>query len=553
MLRCPFNRSWRVGTLVFFAVAGAFGFRAAEQTNVPFSNQTLTDILPSATDPSKLLVSSQEEIYLQKSDKEWKRISCASGKSRLIRRLIPHPQGSDRAFVVADDGVFDCDLKNGKSQFIFRENFSRNRVLDMGLDSKNPELLYLGTERGLFLSGDGGKTWLRPFRWPETQRVEFVASIPTHPPTFLLGTGRELFFSKDEGETFESGFSLPLLPQEETAQEAFEEWEPISKLRFTSYTTSQDLSQIWVGTSEGVYESQDGGINWQRLPDTGLQNHSVVDILFSDRSKTLIAATPHEIAKYLPSERRWETLSARLNGSPAALALVNGGKEEVLLVAAGKEVTRWAIPLIESPFPDSNFVPSPGRLDLFRRLMQLEPSVRKVQEAAIRYGDLGNGKIKRWQWGSRMRSFIPRVGFGKSFSSGNNVDLDRAGTNNPDVFIEGPWDQDKSWDVGLTWELGDLLYSTAQTSIDNRSKLLVELRESILGQVTRIYFERRRVEMELAFSDTKTPQDYYDLLFRLDELTAQLDALTDGFMTRETEKIRQTHPELGELWERAVF
>ncbi len=552
MSHYPFNRSWWVGILVFIAVVGAFGFQSAEQTSVPFSSK-LTDILPSATDPSKLLAASQDEIYLQKSDKEWKRIACASGKSRLIRQLIPHPQVDDRTFVVADDGILDCNLKNGKSEFIFHENFSKNRVLDMGLDSENPELLYMGTERGLFLSGDGGKTWLRPFRWPENQRVEFVASLPTHPTTFLLGTGRELFFSKDEGETFESGFSLPLLPQEETPEDAFEETAQVARIRFTSYAFSPDLSKIWVGTSEGVYESRDGGINWQRLPDTGLEDHSIIDILFSDRSQTLIAATSHGITKYLPEERRWQTLFTHLNGSPAALVLLSGEKEDRLLVAAGKEVTEWAIPAIESPIPDSNFVPSPERLDLFRRLMQLEPSVRKVQEAAIHYGDLGNGKIKRWQWGSRMRAFVPRVSFGKNFSSSNNVDLDRAGTNNPDVFIEGPWDQNKSWNAGLTWELGDLLYSTAQTSIDSRSKLLVELRESILGEVTRIYFERRRVEMELAFSDTKSAQDYYDLLFRLDELTAQLDALTDGFMARETEKIRQTHPELGELWERAGF
>lgn len=543
-----FRKIWWVATLGI-AVCVTFGFRPAEQTSLPFSSQVM-DILPSSKEPSKLLAASKEDIYLQ-TGKSWKRIPCASGKSRLIRELIAHPQASDRAFVVAEDGVLDCDIKNGKSKFIYRENLSQNKIFDMDFDTHDPQLLYMGTERGLFLSGDGGKTWLRPFRWPENERVEFVASLPTHPPTFLLGTGNELFFTKDEGETFESGFSLPLFSQEDILEQDFEKESSASRTRFSSYAFSQDASKIWVGTSDGVYESADGGVDWQRLPDTGLTRHFIVDLLYAERSQTLIAATPQGVSKYLPKQRRWETLSTRLNAQPTALALAGGEKEERLFVAAGKEVTQWAIPAIESPLSDSHFVPSPERLDLFRKLMQLEPTVRRVQEAAIRYADLGNGKIKRWQWGSRARAFIPRVGFSKGFSSGNNIDLDRMGTNNPDLFIEGPWDKDKSWDLGVTWELGDILYSTAQTSIDSRNKLLVELRESILSQVTRIYFERRRVVMELAFSDTKTPEEYYDLLFRLDELTAQLDALTDGFMSREMEKVRQAYPELGELWERA--
>jgi len=216
-------------------------------------------------------------------------------------------------------------------------------------------------------------------------------------------------------------------------------------------------------------------------------------------------------------------------------------------VADGMEVLEWRLGPLEAPFVDPAFVPSPERVELLKKLFSLEPTVREVQGAAIRYGDLGNGKIKRWQWSSRLRAFIPRLTFGKDFSSNASVDIDRGGTNNPDVFISGPEEVDKGWDLGVSWELGDLLYSTAQTSIDSRAKLLVELRESILSQVTRIYFERRRIQMEVALSSPPSPQQHYDLLLRLDELTAHLDALTDGFVSRRLENIYETHPELHDL------
>ena len=220
----------------------------------------------------------------------------------------------------------------------------------------------------------------------------------------------------------------------------------------------------------------------------------------------------------------------------------------MLVVASGKEVFEWPLSPIEAPVPGPAFVPSPERTELFQKLLRLEPSAREVQKAAIRYGDLGNGKIKRWQWGSRVRSLIPKVSVGKDLSVSSNVDIDRAGTNNPDFFISGPDDRTKASHLDLTWEVGDLLYSSAQPAIDSRTKLLVELRESILSEVTRIYFERRRAQMELAFSPPQSPQEYYELLFRLDELTSQLDGLTNGFLSHQLQKIQETYPELQDLW-----
>jgi len=413
--------------------------------------------------------------------------------------------------------------------------------------------MYLATEKGLFLSPDGGRRWLWPFRWPENERIEFVGFLPSHPPTLLAASDRELFFSLDEGETFESGFSLPFLSREEK-EEIGEEGKELEEkdwgVRFTSFAFSKRIpSRIWLGTLEGVYESPDGGVSWAKLPDAGLEDNRIKDLAFSDNSDRLIAATPSGIYQFRPSERRWEALPFRVSGPQAFIALREDTKngEEILLVADGKEVLEWGLGPLEAPFRDPAFVPSPERVELLRKLFRLEPTVREVQQAAIRYGDLGNGKIKRWHWGSRLRAFIPRFAFGKDFSSNASVDIDRGGTNNPDVFITGPEEVDQGWDLGFSWELGDLVYSSSQASIDSRAKLLVELRESILSQATRIYFERRRLQTEIVFSPPATGQEFLDLLLRLDELTAHLDGLTDGFLSRQLDKIYETHPDLGEL------
>lgn len=542
------------GLVIGFGVAATPGFRSANQTYLPTPNGSLTDLAIHPVDSSKLLVASEREVYILGGNKTWKRVLSFPGTSSPIRQLISHPELREEIFIVTEDGVLEGNLKTGQSKWIFRgEGLRQNRVYALALCPDDPRQLYLATERGLFVSGDAGKTWLRPFRWPENQPIELVAFLPSNPSLLLLGTKRELFFSRDKGEIFESGFSLSALVEEsemDSGDSSENEERPAVVPRFTSLVfSSKNPSQLWVGTSEGVFESQDGGVVWQKLSSRGLEDPRIRDLVFSERSG-LVAATSHGIARFHPAQKRWESLPVGLTQSPATLALDPDSKKgEALLIASGNEILEWILDPVELPGAKPVFIPSPDRLELFRRLLNQEPTVREIQKAAIHYGDLGNGKIKRWHGGSRLRALIPSVSFGKKFSAGNNIDIDRGGTNNPDVFIAGPEKVDRSWDLGVRWELGDLLFSTAQTSIDSRAKLLVELRESILSEVTRIYFERRRVQMEIAFSGAeKNSQEYFDLLLRLDELTAQLDALTNGFLSRKLEKIYEREPELEDLW-----
>jgi len=105
---------------------------------------------------------------------------------------------------------------------------------------------------------------------------------------------------------------------------------------------------------------------------------------------------------------------------------------------------------------------------------------------------------------------------------------------NPDVLLKGRDYLD--WDVSLSWNFGDLVWSTDQTTIDTRSKLMVELREDILDQVTRLYFERRRLQVEL-FKDAPTGQKgQVDKHLRIEELTALIDALTGGEFSERIRK-----------------
>jgi len=92
------------------------------------------------------------------------------------------------------------------------------------------------------------------------------------------------------------------------------------------------------------------------------------------------------------------------------------------------------------------------------------------------------------------------------------------------------------WDVGVSWDLSELIWSTDQTSIDVRSKLMVELRNDLLDEVNKIYFERIRVKMEIDNLSIEDRKKRFEKELRLRELTASIDALTGGYFSQQITK-----------------
>ena len=86
---------------------------------------------------------------------------------------------------------------------------------------------------------------------------------------------------------------------------------------------------------------------------------------------------------------------------------------------------------------------------------------------------------------------------------------------------------------GLSWDFANLIWNSDQISIDTRSRLMVQLRQDILEEVTRLYFERRRLCAEFQGNPTSDAILLHERRLRIEEVSAQLDALTGGWFSRE--------------------
>jgi hypothetical protein len=204
--------------------------------------------------------------------------------------------------------------------------------------------------------------------------------------------------------------------------------------------------------------------------------------------------------------------------------IVWAGTQKGLFRLDGSEASSAGTPTLVIPMPEKENTKAFA-------WPQNEPTIGEIQQAAVRYAEVDPEKIKAWRTAAAKKAWLPTLSLDSDFGEDHNVDIDRGGTNDPDKFITGPKESNVDWSVGVSWDLGDVIWNDDQTSIDVRSRLMVELRNDILNEITHLYFERRRAQMEMAGLPADATKIRLEKQLKFEELTAQIDALTGGYLS----------------------
>ncbi len=154
---------------------------------------------------------------------------------------------------------------------------------------------------------------------------------------------------------------------------------------------------------------------------------------------------------------------------------------------------------------------------------QNEPSIEETQEAAIQYAEVQPEKIASWRKKAAVQALFPQVSLDYDKTIYGSVSAS-SGTS---IFATGPND----WGITLKWDLGDVVWNPSQTSIDVRSRLMVKLRNDILEDVNKLYFERRKIQLELLLNPPQNSTERLEKELRIEELTGGIDGLTGGYFS----------------------
>ena len=175
--------------------------------------------------------------------------------------------------------------------------------------------------------------------------------------------------------------------------------------------------------------------------------------------------------------------------------------------------------------------------------LRREPTIQAVHRAALEFYNASPDQVSSMRTRARYKALLPDVHVRYRYSengvrinkfdyiqfAGEQAGLDDSDGNVNEIQVSG------------SWSLSRLLFNPEVLDVSS----LAALQEGVLKEVTRLYYTRRRLQIDLIISDPRDPATRLSKELRIEQLTATLDALTNNLFARsvptETRVTRDDH------------
>jgi photosystem II stability/assembly factor-like uncharacterized protein len=479
-------------------------------------NLNLRTVLVNLDNP-RIIYTGSSNAVLKSEDGgvNWRNILSIRGQNRNVNFLLFGHKDKDSLYAATGNGLFFSSDQGEHWKKIFRgKNYLENECAALAI---LPSAIYVGTKAGLFVSQDKGRSWHKERGQLGKSCIMAIAYSLKEPNSIYVASVDGAFMSKDSGQSWGRIFIAHPVEDGNDTEEATEgqdEQARCSNIRHIAIDPN-NLGYLYLATSIGIYKSQDRGRTWGLVSDYGLLDRETKFLLVSPES-VIYAITKAGIFRH--EQQRWHELSLGLVVQDiSSLYLDRQGR---LYAACDNGLFRMS----------KEFHSNSIKENIISQYYKDEPQINMVQDAAIHYAEVELEKIKEWRRKAKIKAALPKLTVGLDDSKNTNYEIYTSATTH--YVYEGPYDRSSGWDVTLSWDLGNLIWNNDQTSIDVRSRLMVQLRDDILDEVTKIYFERLRVKMELDNLSIEDRKKRFEKELRLQELTAMLDALTGGYFSK---------------------
>ena len=165
-----------------------------------------------------------------------------------------------------------------------------------------------------------------------------------------------------------------------------------------------------------------------------------------------------------------------------------------------------------------------------------EPTIRQIHRVAANFALVNRDRITSLMGRARFAGWLPEF----RFRYQRNTDDDRNTvfpTVNTPILTTQSTDNDHRFEFRATWKLDELIFNRNELAVYRELKRLIDLRVDVLKETTKLYFERRRLQIDLMIKPPKTLLRRIRMMLRMQELTADLDAFTGGFFSRRLKAI----------------
>ena len=157
-----------------------------------------------------------------------------------------------------------------------------------------------------------------------------------------------------------------------------------------------------------------------------------------------------------------------------------------------------------------------------------DPPVAEVQRAAAAHDGVDPERLRAWVARPRSAHWLPRVSLDASRTERDTRVVGVTGTVESDYLRLNPSTQ---FGVRLSWDLDQLVFSRDEPAAAWTASRLIDRREERVRRATRLYFQRRRLLVQLALEPPREAVQRAERETHVDEITAELDELTGGLFS----------------------
>ena len=466
--------------------------------------------------PNMVFAGAERSIYKSTdSGANWTRVLMLKGERKGIKSISFDVKDLSNIYAATSDGLYISQDEGETWHRVFKGmNDSQRDVSCIGI-SQDSDVILIGTKRGLFISRDKAKSWSAEKTFINKQ----IRSIAVGENCFYVCATDGVYYTKKDHISWDRIYVAKAYDEIVSDQysDNADNKEEHSELNYLVI----DDKKAYLATNYGLYTSLLGVRDWQMVTCEGLLTRQVEFILVI--SKRIFVITGKGIFEYNSKSSIWKSCSAglttlKVNTIDAAYAqgIICAATDRGLFRA---ELDKMPIGVIKDSRKENSTI------------YNKEPGILEIQQVAINYAEVSPDKIRWMRRSAQHKALLPKVSLGFDRDIDRTIDLDRGGTNDPDFYIEGPRERSFGWGVDLSWDLGELIWNDDQTNIDVRSRLMVQLRNDVLDEVTKLYFERKRLQAELLQNPVENSSKRALKQLRFDELTANIDGLTGGYMS----------------------
>lgn len=215
--------------------------------------------------------------------------------------------------------------------------------------------------------------------------------------------------------------------------------------------------------------------------------------------------------------------------SVEALRVLPGASKEALASLRRNTVVDVEFPLLK----ERSYATVAEVLEVYAH----EPSIQDFQQWVMVYSKTNLEALDQWLRESKRFAMLPELALEYKFRDGWDQDweyypadgiVDSTDEAVFDVLSDSGRDRDSYYVVKAKWRLDELIMSSERVRVINEAQDIVKLRDKVLGEATKVYFDRRQHQVDQLLAPTTNLQARVKAHLRLMEYTAELDALSGG-------------------------